>query len=231
MTIHLSKKRLAAAIVAVTMLIPATAFATHVFDDVPDRKFYAAPVEWAFDNGITTGKSPTRFAPDDNVTRGESVTFLKRYHDNLVQPGLDDLADGLEAQTVGLFGSATRLSSTTTLGDLGLSASVTIPAGHTGVIEVVYSAESACYNGGSGGWCKITLKNNGAPVGDGDFAFDSSDGGTEGSASYESHAMVRVTEELGAGTYVFTAESSLGNSNPTFRLDDMTLTATVHLTS
>ena len=89
MTFTISKFKLAAAIVAAAMLIPATALATHVFDDVPDEKFYADPVEWAANNSITTGKSPTTFAPDDNVTRGEAVTFLKRYHDNVAEPGID----------------------------------------------------------------------------------------------------------------------------------------------
>ena len=81
MTITITKWRLAFAIVTVALLAPATALATHIFDDVEDGKFYADPVEWAFTNGITTGKSPTIFAPDDGVTRGESVTFLKRYDD------------------------------------------------------------------------------------------------------------------------------------------------------
>ena len=102
MTITLTKSRLGIAVLAVVMLVPATAWANHVFTDVPDDKFYAAPVEWAFDNGITTGKTPTSFAPDDNVTRGESVTFLKRYNDNIVEPAdaeLRDQIDALEANT------------------------------------------------------------------------------------------------------------------------------------
>jgi hypothetical protein len=71
----------------------ATAFAAHVFSDVPDGAFYAAPVEWAFENEITTGTSATTFSPLDNVTRGESVTFLQRYEDNVVQPALAKKAD------------------------------------------------------------------------------------------------------------------------------------------
>jgi len=92
MTVTLTKTKVALAVLAVAMLVPATALATHVFDDVPDDKFYATPVEWAAANNITTGKSPTTFAPDDNVTRGESVTFLKRYDDNIVQDVRDDIA-------------------------------------------------------------------------------------------------------------------------------------------
>ena len=90
MTITITKTRLAIAIVAVAMLIPATAVATHVFVDVADGKFYDPATKWAKDNDITTG-SPAgsdTFKPDDPVTRGESVTFLKRYDDNIVQPAL-----------------------------------------------------------------------------------------------------------------------------------------------
>lgn len=101
MSITITKTKLAAALVAAVMLIPATALASHVFDDVPDGAFYAAPVEWAFDNGITTGTSPTTFSPLDDVTRGESVTFLKRYHDNVVEAAIAngnvDQVDGYDA--------------------------------------------------------------------------------------------------------------------------------------
>jgi hypothetical protein len=92
MTITLKKRHLVFTILALVVAVPATAYAAHVFDDVPDGAFYADPVAWAFDNGITTGKSATAFAPLDNVTRGESVTFLKRYNDNIVQPAITDLA-------------------------------------------------------------------------------------------------------------------------------------------
>lgn len=93
MTITLTKTKLALSILVLALVVPATAYATHIFDDVPDHAFYAGAVEWAFDNEITTGKSPTEFAPLDNVTRGESVTFLQRYDTNVVQPALDDKAD------------------------------------------------------------------------------------------------------------------------------------------
>lgn len=96
MTITLTKSKLAIAVLAVAMLVPATAWANHVFTDVPDDKFYAVPVEWAFDNGITTGKSPSLFAPDDNVTRGESVTFLKRYEDNIAAPADNVLQEQID---------------------------------------------------------------------------------------------------------------------------------------
>jgi S-layer homology domain len=219
MTIIITKTKLALAILAIALLAPAAALANNIFADVDDGAFYADPVDWAFNNNITTGKTPTSFAPLDNVTRGESVTFLKRYNDNIVEPA-----------TTNLFASDTNLEATTILGNLGLRASVTIPEGRTGVIEIDFSAESACF-GGTPGWCKITLLNNGTPVNNADFAFDSNDGATEGSSSYEGHAMTRVTDNLPAGTYVITASSSIGFGTPSFWLDDMVLTAEIHLTN
>ena len=65
-----------------------------MFSDVEDGRFYTDPVERAADNGITFGRSETQFVPDGSVTRGESVTFLKRYHDNIASAlNTDTLAD------------------------------------------------------------------------------------------------------------------------------------------
>jgi S-layer homology domain len=100
MTIIITKTKLALAILAVALLAPAAALATNVFADVDDGAFYAAPVEWAFNNNITTGKTATSFAPLDDVTRGESVTFLKRYDDNIVQPAIAALSDNNPTVTV-----------------------------------------------------------------------------------------------------------------------------------
>lgn len=109
MTVTLTKGRLAVAILAVAMLVPATAYATHVFDDVADDAFYADPVEWAFDNSITTGKSATSFAPLDSVTRGESVTFLKRYDDNIVQPAISSIQTAADTAQATADAAQTRL--------------------------------------------------------------------------------------------------------------------------
>jgi len=91
MTIRITKLRLGALLAALALIIPSTAWATHVFTDVNDGAFYAASAEWAKTNGITTGSpaGSSTFKPLEGVTRGESVTFLKRYHDNLVQPEID----------------------------------------------------------------------------------------------------------------------------------------------
>ena len=52
---------------------------TGEFSDVPTGAFYEIAVYWMLEQGITTGKTATMFAPDDPVTRGELATFLWRY--------------------------------------------------------------------------------------------------------------------------------------------------------
>ena len=119
-----TRTRLALIITMVVLAVPAAAMATHVFDDVDDNRFFAVPVEWAAANQITTGTSATTFAPDRNVTRGESVTFLKRYHDNLVAPALPEryhaLVDGTGAK------------------EPGSSEGVSITKGAAGIFEVEF---------------------------------------------------------------------------------------------
>ena len=52
--------------------------AVNPFEDVAANAYYADAVLWAVENGITTGKAATRFAPNDTCTRGQGVTFLYR---------------------------------------------------------------------------------------------------------------------------------------------------------
>jgi hypothetical protein len=222
MTITITKLRLALGVIVVALMVPATAVATHVFDDVPDDKFYAGPVEWAADTGITTGTSPTTFDPDRGVTRGESVTFLKRYHDYVV------------ANQAAMFDSDTRGSTFVSIAvspmDFGVSATVTIPDGHTGVLELEFSSETTCGNGGVGGFCTVTILNNGTAVGMADQIIDSSDNGVESGNAWESHSVRRVTGELPSGVYVITAQGSEGTGAPVFSTRNAMITAQVHLT-
>ena len=48
------------------------------FTDVAAGSWYADAVEWAVENGITKGISPTLFSPDTGCTRAQAVTFLWR---------------------------------------------------------------------------------------------------------------------------------------------------------
>lgn len=48
------------------------------FVDVPAGAYYADAVQWAVENGITTGTSATTFGPGESCTRAQMVTFLWR---------------------------------------------------------------------------------------------------------------------------------------------------------
>ena len=48
------------------------------FGDVKKSDFYYTPVQWAVENNITSGTSPTTFAPAEACTRGQIATFLWR---------------------------------------------------------------------------------------------------------------------------------------------------------
>lgn len=48
------------------------------FDDVAEDTYYFDAVEWAVENGITTGTSDTTFSPNVTCTRAQAVTFLWR---------------------------------------------------------------------------------------------------------------------------------------------------------
>ncbi len=49
------------------------------FFDVPRDSYYYGPVLWALANAITQGTEPGRFSPNDKCTRGQIVTFLRRF--------------------------------------------------------------------------------------------------------------------------------------------------------
>ena len=51
------------------------------FDDVAEDAYYADAVCWASENGIITGVSDGKFAPDQNMTREEIAAVMSRYAD------------------------------------------------------------------------------------------------------------------------------------------------------
>lgn len=48
------------------------------FRDVSPSRYYCDAVNWAFENGVTSGVTTSTFAPDQPCTRGQIVTFLYR---------------------------------------------------------------------------------------------------------------------------------------------------------
>lgn len=81
---------IAAVAVAVMLAIPATLYASHQFNDVPNSQTFHEAITWMADNGITQGCNPpanTNYCPDNPVTRGQMAGFMKRFYDNLVAGG------------------------------------------------------------------------------------------------------------------------------------------------
>lgn len=57
---------------------PPTPTDNQVFSDVPPNTWYADPVAWAVDKGITNGTSSTKFSPTQDCTQAQILTFLYR---------------------------------------------------------------------------------------------------------------------------------------------------------
>ena len=55
---------------------PGTQKVEDIFDDVDTGAWYVSAVQYAYDNGIMTGKTAATFAPNDNLTRAEFATVL-----------------------------------------------------------------------------------------------------------------------------------------------------------
>lgn len=68
------KKTLTALILALALLTGSAA----AFSDVDEGLYYAVPIAWAVERGITTGTSDDTFSPDALCTRGQIITFLWR---------------------------------------------------------------------------------------------------------------------------------------------------------
>lgn len=49
------------------------------FEDLKEDAYYVDAINWAVEEGITTGKGPNEFGPDEMCTRAHIVTFLYRY--------------------------------------------------------------------------------------------------------------------------------------------------------
>lgn len=67
---------------------------TDQFDDVPSSQWYAKNVKEAFEYGLITGVSETKFSPGNNITIAQTITIAARLHsiyytgnDNFTQTG------------------------------------------------------------------------------------------------------------------------------------------------
>ena len=89
-----------AAAVALTAAAVALAQGTGQFRDVPANHYARDSVQWAVQNNITYGCGDgTYFCPETYVNRAQSVTFLHRYHNNVIRQ-LENRIRALESGTV-----------------------------------------------------------------------------------------------------------------------------------
>ena len=70
---------------ALIVAIPAIAYASTTFVDVPAEHPHYDAVEWMASNNLTNGCStvPSLYCPDDAVSRAEMAQFLYNYDDEL----------------------------------------------------------------------------------------------------------------------------------------------------
>lgn len=97
--IHITISRRAALILAVALLlvVPATAGATHIFSDVEDTNTHATGIEWVADVGVTTGCGDgSTYCPDGLVNRAQMATFMHRLSGNV-----DGIEPSVNAASVG----------------------------------------------------------------------------------------------------------------------------------
>jgi hypothetical protein len=59
-------------------LVPVVSAASSDFEDVPASNVFYADIMWLADAGVTKGCSPTRFCPNDLVTRQQMAAFMHR---------------------------------------------------------------------------------------------------------------------------------------------------------
>src|SRR5207247_5200835 len=117
----------------------------------------------------------------------------------------------------------------TSFADLpGATASITVPANTTATILARFTAESVCFETSppNKNWCSVRILVDGSeaqPAVGSDFAFDSTNNGTETDTSWESHSMERYALGVGSGAHTVTVQRSVHSATTTLQLDDWTL--------
>ena len=146
--------RLVVGVVAATVALTAAAVALAqgigTFRDVPDNHYAFDAAQWAVQNRITLGCfDGTNFCPDRTVSRGESVTFLYRYQNNVIS-ALENRVRALEGGSVQTPGpsagfenqptpTTVPLRQFTTRGTQHQARSFNLPAG---IYEAVFTLEA-----------------------------------------------------------------------------------------
>ena len=100
------------------------------FTDVAADAYYAAPVAWAIEKGVTTGTSETTFSPNSTCTTAQILTFLWRANGSPAptaeSPFTDVAADVYYADAAAWAAEKGLVSGTTFGGDTPCTRSATV---------------------------------------------------------------------------------------------------------
>ena len=116
----------AGALLALALVLPATALASHVFTDVPTSMSGHAAIEAVADARITVGCTPTTYCPTDPVTREQMAIFLQRALPRIV--GAQDLIASQVTDTEAMHNSVVLRIGGTTGGTQFVKADVSFTA-------------------------------------------------------------------------------------------------------
>ena len=73
-----TRRKTAALALALALVVPGLALASHQFSDVPDSNSFHGNIARVYGARITAGCGPDIFCPDATVTRGQMSAFLAR---------------------------------------------------------------------------------------------------------------------------------------------------------
>ena len=88
--------------VAISTIISTVAIAAHVFTDVPDSNQFHGSISWMAENEVTVGCNPPdndQFCPDDQVTREQMASFMRRYAQTLGMAA-DEVTDAADTVAI-----------------------------------------------------------------------------------------------------------------------------------
>jgi hypothetical protein len=140
-------------------------------------------------------------------------------------------AQGVSAVSVAASDFNDTSNSSTTLSLIpGMHTTISVPSGRRALLDIRFSAETMCSGGDvNPNWCIAEILVDGveAAPGDGtDYALDSTDNGSETTASWEGHAMERVIV-VGPGNHKVTVIGGVtdfgGTGTQTFWTGERTL--------
>lgn len=196
--------------IAILLLSGTMVVANHDFPDVPNSpaSFHNA-VSWLVDHGITSGCGGGKFCPKSAVTREQMALFMQRFH------GITPTVDGVQ------IGDSFTTTSASEVDLPGAEVVVSNPSSTAAIVIMRFSAESRCSGGTGNSWCSVNFLVDGVDPADAvdDFAFDSSDGATEGTGSWESHAIERAAL-IGPGDHTIKVQVNAEFGGPSFAVDD-----------